>query len=503
MFEAIMTGLGQILTPTNILLVAFGVLIGMAIGSLPGLSTTMGVAILMPITFGMDVTSALCLLLGIYNGGMYGGSIAAIMMHIPGTPAAMMTAEDGYPMAQKGQAGRAVGISTISSFFGGIFSVFVLMALAPVISSFALSFGPPEYFVLAIFGLSAIIGVSKKDFFKSVFAGLLGLLIATVGLDPVTSTPRFTFGTPNLMTGVEFIPVMIGLFGMAEVFKQVDLVGMKREVQETVGKVLPSKEDIKKIVPVWIRGSIIGSFIGTLPGAGATIASFISYNSTKQVSKRPELFGTGIPEGIAAPESANNAVTGGALVPLLTLGIPGNAVTAILIGAFMIHNITPGPMLFQQRPELMYSIYGAMFFANFGLLVFGLLAARVAPKVLKTPPSILHPIVAVLCIVGSFSIRNSLFDVGLMLLMGIIGYLFGIFGFPVAPAVLGIVLGPIAEVNLRSSLLLSHGNPSILFSSPITLILWLATAIMLLLPFFNDWKEKRKQKNFKEQSLEA
>ena len=471
---AFIEALNVVLQPTSLLFVVLGVLGGIIIGGLPGLSATMGVAILVPMTYTLDPTSGIMLLLGIYIGAIYGGSVAAILLKIPGTPAAVVTSFDGYSMGQKGEAGRAIGIATCSSVVGGLISVLFLIFMAPIISSFALSFGGAEYFALALFGLTIIINVSGTNLAKGVIATLLGLMVAMVGIDDITSQSRFTFDSIYLITGISFIPIMVGLFGFSEVLHQLERIGKKVQVKQKIKNIVPKMKEIKDLAPVWLRGSIIGSFIGALPGAGAPVAAFVSYDIQKRLSKKKKEFGKGCSEGIAAPESANNATTGGALVPLMSLGIPGDAVTAILVGAFMIHNIRPGPTLFINNPEIVYSIFLALFFANIALLILGLAGARLYAKVLSVPIKVLLPTVVMLCIIGAYATNNTIFDVWIMMLFGVIGYFMIKVKIPITPMVLGIVLGPILEKNFREALKSSQGDYTVFFSS------WISASLIIL-----------------------
>ena len=476
-----------------LLLVIGGTIVGITVGALPGLTATMGVAILLPVTFYLTPEKGMMILLGIYVGGIYGGSIAAILMNIPGCPASIMTTLDGYPMTQKGEGGRAIGIATTASFVGGTFGVLALMFIAPILARFALSFGPPEYAMLAFFGLSAIVMVAAKSIVKGFIGVVLGLLMATVGMDPVVSVPRFTFGSIDLMTGINYIPVVIGLFGLAEVLGQI-LTRRKRDtVKQKLKRVIPTLPDLKKIFrnsfyPCWM-----GTFIGALPGAGATIAAIISYNRAVQTAKEPDRFGTGIPEGLIACETANNATIGGAMVPLLTLGIPGSAVTAVLLGAFMMHNIQPGPLLFIEHANLVYIIFVGLIVANVAMLVFGIAGAKVIPRVVNLPKDSLLPTIALLCIVGAFALNNSLFEVGIMVGSGIIGFLLREIGISAGPIILGLILGPIAESNFRGALELSAGNPLIFVTRPVSVVVFILTVGLFTYPFIRNTILKRKE----------
>ncbi|GAB6156149.1 tripartite tricarboxylate transporter permease [Desulfosporosinus burensis] len=475
----------SVLDPFALLLLASGVIMGIIFGAIPGLTATMGVALLIPLTFALEPSVGINMLIGIYCGGMFGGSIAAVLVNIPGTPAAMMTALDGYPMGQRGDAGKAIGYATIASFIGGIISAVILVVAAPPLAKIALEFGPAEYFAISVFGISIIASVSGKSIVKGLISGVLGLIVATVGMDYVTSTPRFTLGFTDLLSGFAFIPTMVGLFGIREFLMQIGTGKYKYQVQQNLGKVIPSFSELKKLLFIIFRGSFIGSFIGALPGAGGPIASYISYDISRKASKHPEKYGTGIPDGIVASESANNAVTGGALIPMLVLGIPGDGVTAVMMGAFMVHNLRPGPLLFQNQGALVYGIYIGLFIANILMLLFGLAGARYFAKILNIPMPVLLPIITVLAIIGAYAIRNNSFDIAVMLVFGVLGYLFSEFKIPVMPMVLGIVLGPLAETNLRSALLISKGSWLVFLQEPISLILLILSVIMAGYPLIS------------------
>jgi len=490
MNQDFLSALYMIFEPNILFLVIIGVIFGILIGSMPGLTATMAIAILTSFTFGMDSMNAITILLGVYGGGVYGGSISAILLHIPGTPSAIMTAQDGYPMSKKGMAGAAIGISTVSSFLGGLISVIILILASPLITKFSLKFSAPEYFALAVFGLSIIANISGKSLLKGFIAATLGILISTVGLDPLVGIERFTFNSLNLQTGLNFVAIMIGLFGLSEMLEQLRTIDNKQHVKQEIKNILPTKSILKRIYKVIFRSSLIGTFIGALPGAGGSIASFVAYNDAKQSSKNPEQFGTGIPEGIAAPESANNATVGGALMPLLTLGVPGDAITAILIGAFMIHNIQPGPMLFQTNANIIYSIYLITILANIILLIAGLSGAKLFAKVINIRINVLLPIILLLSMLGSFATNNSYFDILAMIFFGIVGFILIKLEVPIAPMVLGIVLGPMAETNFRTALVMSQNDFSIFFTRPIPLIFWSATLISLALPYLKSKKSR-------------
>lgn len=491
MLSNLFYGLAKVLRPDIFLLLLLGVWGGIAIGSLPGLTATMGVALLLPLTFGMEPEAGMLLLLGIYIGAIYGGSISAILLRTPGTPAAAATAFDGFEMAKRGEAGKALGISTTASFIGGFVSTLMLITISPILARIALKFSAPEYFALAVFGLSIISSISGKSPLKGIIVGVFGLLLATVGMDPMTSYPRFAFGNVNLLNGFSFIPVMIGLFGLAQALYNVEESEQGVVIQQKVEGVLSALSEVKRILGTAIRSAIIGTFIGIIPGGGADIAAFVSYNEAKRWSKNADKFGTGIPEGIAAPEAGNNGVTGGAMIPLLTLGIPGDAVTAILLGALMIQGLQPGPLLFKEHGDLVYTIFSGLLVGNVLMLISGLLGIRLFIKVLSVPKNVLTPIIFILCVVGSYAMNNSFFDVGVMLISGVIGYIFMKLDFPASPIILALILGPMAESNLRRSLIMSGGSYSIFFTRPISAVLLVLAVITFVTPLLRDLMKKK------------
>lgn len=493
--ENILYGFVNALKFTNIIAALLSVAIGIVVGSLPGLSAAMGVALLIPITFGMPAETALIVLAGVYCGAMYGGSISAILLHTPGTSSAAATAIDGYPMTLKGQAGKALATATIASFIGGILSSVALYTLSPPLASLALKFGPPEYFWLSIFGLTIIAGVSTKSMLKGLISGALGLVLSTIGMDPMLGIPRFTFGNNGLLQGLPFTATLIGLFSMSQVLlladkKIKDLKG-SREVKD---KVYLSKDEIKRITPVSLWSAIIGIVVGILPGAGGTIASFIGYNEAKRFTKNKEAFGTGIIEGVAGPEAANNAVTGGSLIPTLTLGIPGNSVTAILLGGLVIQGLKPGPDLFTIHGKTTYTFFAGFVVVNILILVLGLFAVRLFAKVSKVSDAVLIPIIFALSVIGSYAISNNMLDVWVMFIFGIVGYFVKKFNLNSAAIVLALILGPIGETGLRRTLIMHKGNYMALFGSTISWVLIGISVLSLMTPVIMSIIEKKKSK---------
>ena len=493
--ENILLGFANAFKFVNLVAAFLSVAVGIVIGSLPGLSAAMGVALLIPITFGMPAETALIALAGVYCGAMYGGSISAILLHTPGTSSAAATAIDGYQMTLKGQAGKALATATIASFIGGILSSVALYTLSPPLASLALKFGPAEYFWLSIFGLTIIAGVSAKSMLKGLISGALGLVLSTIGMDPMLGIPRFTFGNNGLLQGLPFTATLIGLFSMSQVLllaekKIKDLKG-SREVKD---KVYLSKDEIKRITPVSLWSAIIGIVVGILPGAGGTIASFIGYNEAKRFTKDKEAFGTGIIEGVAGPESANNAVTGGSLIPTLTLGIPGNSVTAILLGGLVIQGLKPGPDLFTIHGKTTYTFFAGFVIVNILMLILGLFAVRLFAKVSKVSDAVLIPLIFALSVIGSYSITNNMLDVWIMFIFGIIGYFVKKFNLNSAAIVLALILGPIGETGLRRTLIMHKGNYMALFGSTISWVLIGISVLSLMTPVIMSIIEKKKSK---------
>src|SRR5690625_2855622 len=490
--ELFIQGIENILHWQVILILFLGSAVGIAIGSLPGLTATMGVALIVPITFGMDAITGILLLIGVYFGAIYGGSISAILLRTPGTPAAAATALDGYELAKKGQAQKALTMAIVASAVGGTISVILLILLAPQLANFALRFSAPESFALAVFGLSIISSVSGKSLIKGLIAGLAGLLVATIGLDPIGGFARFTFDNTNLMNGVNFIPVMIGLFAAAQAFKMMEDVFTKDRIVQAFQKSRLKWVEFKQMIVTMVRSALIGTGIGMIPGAGADIAAFVAYNEAQRFSKNPEEFGKGKLEGVAAPEAANNGSTGGAMIPLLTLGIPGDAVTAVMLGALMVQGLRPGPLLFEQNADVVYTLFVGMFASLLIILCLGLLGIRLFIKVLLVPKEVMAPIILVLCVVGSYALGNNFFDVWVMFVSGIIGYLMLRYGFPASPVILALILGPIMESNMRRALVKSGGSFEVFFTRPISLTLLILAAITLFVPLIRSWYSRRR-----------
>ena len=481
--------ISSLLTVQNMFFMSVGVAAGTVIGALPGLTATMGVEILLPLTFGMDSITGMVMLLGIYCGGIYGGSITAILIKTPGTPASAATAIEGYPLAQAGRGGDALYTALFSSMIGGLFSCFALLFFAPLIAGAALKFGSPEYTALAFFGLTVISVATSKNAIKGLSMSAIGLLITMIGFDPIEGVTRFTFRSVSLRSGIALVPAMLGAFALTELFEKV------RKIHRPEGSVQVFKKRSitnKEILRHWqslIKGSVIGTFIGAVPGTGAAIASFLSYNEAKRASKNKEEFGNGSIDGIVASESANNGVTGATLIPLLTLGIPGDAVTAILLGALMMQGITPGPQLFTDGSFWVYSIMGSLILINLIMFFEGIFFCRFFVNVTRIPQKLLVSLLLVLCVVGSFAVNNSVADVWVMIVFGVLCYGLSKLDYPMTPLVISLVLGGLFETNLRQSLILSKGSFMIFFSRPIALVFLLISFAMLVLSIVKTIRE--------------
>ncbi len=485
---------------TTVSMIFLGALAGVIIGALPGLTVNMGIALLLPLTYSFQGMTGILLLLGVYCGAVYGGSITAILISTPGTPASAATVLDGYPMALKGEAGRALGLSTTGSLFGGLFSAVALVLIAPQLAKVATGFSAPEYFALAIFGISIITSVSSQSIIKGLIGGALGLAIATVGLDPMTSGPRFTFDSIYLMGGISFVPVLVGLFAFSQGMISMEedygerLKNQVREVKVKIERALPSWLDFKRVLPTYLRSSAIGTTIGVIPGIGGDIASFIAYNEAKRWSKHPEEFGHGSPEGVSAPEAGANAVSGGALVPLMTLGIPGDGATAIMMGAFMVQGLALGPQLFKEHPVEVNTIFIGLFVANIFMGLIGFAGVRMFSHIMRVPRRVLVPIVLLLCTIGSYSVNHDMTDVYVMMGAGVLGYILLKLDFSMSPIVIGIILGPMAETNLRRALMMSEGDPSIFATRPICAIFLGIALITLIFPIIGPAIKARRKK---------
>lgn len=474
-------GFSVALAPTNLLYALIGCVLGTLIGVLPGLGPAAGTAILIPVTFSLDPVGAIIMLAAIYYGAMYGGTITSILVNVPGEAASVITCLDGYQMAKQGRAGPALGIAAIGSFIGGTFATLALMVVSLPLANFALRFGPPEVFALLVVGLSLVTGLSGRSLLAALIMTAFGLMLAMIGMDPVRGAPRFTFGLPPLYDGVGFIPVVMGLFGVGEI-----LLSMEAPVLEIIKTkftdLLPKKEEWRVSGGAIGRGTVIGFFLGLIPGIGAIIPTFLAYVVEKKVSKHPEKFGTGVIEGVASPETANNSYANGAMVPLLTLGIPGSPTLAVLMGAFIIHGLTPGPFLFKERPDVVWGLIASLYLGNVILLVLNLPLVGFWAKLLEIRYQYLYPGILLFCILGAYSLNQSIFDVGVMIAFGVLGYVFRKIDWPLAPTVLALILGPMMERALRTSLEMSAGDLTILVTRPISLVLLIIAAVVLASP---------------------
>lgn len=483
----LMIGFSVALQPMNLFYCFLGVLIGTLVGVLPGLGPVAAMSLLLPATFHTTPVASIIMMAGIYYGAMYGGSTTSILVNIPGEAASVMTCLDGYQMARQGRAGPALGISAFGSFIAGTVGIIGMMLISPPLVNFALKFGPPEYFSLMILGLMILTFLTSASMVRALMMAAFGLIVGCIGLDNISGLARFAFNIPELLDGVGLVPVVMGLFGISEVMLNIELK-IKREVfTSEVKGLLPTLGDWRKSIWSITRGTVIGFFLGILPGGGAVIASFVSYAIEKKVSKHPEEFGKGAIEGVAAPEAANNAAAQGAFIPLLTLGIPSNVVMAMLLGALIIHGVTPGPLLLSDHPQLFWGVVASMYVGNAMLLALNLPLIGIWVQLLRVPYSILFPLIILFCLIGSYSINNSSVDVLIMLVFGVIGYLMKKLSLEAAPMVLAFVLGPMLETALRQSLIKSKGSFSIFFTRPISavcLILAIGLLIMPMLPWF-------------------
>lgn len=474
--------LQMVTDPSIVGLILAGTLGGVVVGALPGLSSSMAVALLLPFSLYLEPIPAIALLSALYCAGTFGGSITAILINAPGAPPAVATAFDGYPMALKGEAGRALGMAAFASTTGGIFSVMVLLFAAPLLARVAYSFGPPEYFALAVFGLSMLSSIGGDSPLKNLIGGCLGLLIATIGVDLTTGVERFTFDIPELYDGIDFIPVLIGLFAVTELLSQAQNLGRDMKRVGVSAYRLPSLSDFRRVKGTILRSCCIGTFVGVLPAEGSTMAAMIGYNEAKRWSKRPEEFGKGAIEGVAGPEAANNAATGGSMVPTLALGIPGSATAAVILGGLQVHGLRPGPYLFQEQPGLLYGIFFSMLLANVLFLFFGLAGAKMFARISLVSPTLLWPTVFVLCVVGAYGVEQAMVDVWVMLVAGLLGFALKRYGFGPAPIVMGLVLGGLVETSLAQSMILFDQEWTGFFDRPVALAFFVLAIGSILAP---------------------
>lgn len=495
MFDILLNGFAIVFQPSTFLLIFGGTVMGVIFGAMPGVSASMAVALALPFAYPLDGVVAIAFLVAVYCASITGGGVTAILFKIPGTPSNAPTTFDGFPMAQRGEAGKALGVSLVCSAIGGIVAALAMALISPQLSAVALKFGPSELFAVSFLGLSVLTCLDGGNVVKTVIAGLLGLWLACIGLDPMLGVPRFTWGNETLVSGVEMIPVMIGMFAVTEVLKNTNKRSKIDNSENTsVKTVLPKWAEWWSIKWVIIRSSIIGTVVGILPGAGATIASFLCYTTENKLSKHPEKFGTGIIDGIAASECANNAATGGSMVPLLSLGIPGGNAAAIMMSALVMKGVQVGPLLLKTQPDYLSSVFASMMLTNILMVVISMGVAKVFAKILAIPYDVLGPTIIMLAVIGSYALKNGVGDVILMVIAGIIGYLFSKLGFSSAALVLGLVLGQMCESNLRRAVTVANGNFLEVFSKPITAVVMVACIIMLVFPVIKPLLSKKKAK---------
>jgi putative tricarboxylic transport membrane protein len=476
-------GFGAALAPLNLLLGLLGVIMGTAIGVLPGIGPALTISLLLPLTFGMDPVGAFILFGGIYYGAMYGGSTTSILVRMPGEASSVMTALDGYAMTRQGRGGAALATAAIGSFVAGTFATAMLMLMAPALVEVALEFGPTEYFALMVLALTALGGMAGRAPAKGAFATFLGLAIGTIGIDIQTGQARFTFGIPGLLGGLNVVIVTVGLFAVGEVFWHAAQPRTASEAPAPLGgSVRLTREDWRRSIPAWCRGTVIGFFTGVLPGAGATVASFLSYAAERRISKTPDAFGRGTIEGVAGPEAANNASAGGSLVPLLALGIPGSGTTAVMLAAFQMYGLQPGPLLFSQQSGLIWGLIASLYVSNVLLLVLNLPLIRVWLRLLQVPRSLLFAAVLVFATLGVYSLNNNLFDVVVVYVLGVMAFFMRRHGLPLAPTVLGVVLGPLLEQHFRRAMAISGGDPTVFLTRPVSAVILALTVAVLVVP---------------------
>jgi putative tricarboxylic transport membrane protein len=477
------TGFGVALSPANLLAGFTGVILGTAVGVLPGIGPAVGISLLLPMTFGLDPATAFIMFGGIYYGSMYGGSTTSILVNTPGDASAAVTTIDGTQMARRGRAGAALTTAAIGSFVAGTFGTAMLMLAAPALVEISLRFGPPEYFALMLLALTAVSALAGRSRAHAAASLFIGLLIGTVGIDLQTGVARFTFGRPELLGGIDVVLAAVGLFAIGEVlWTAATATAEDAPRPAVVGRLMMTAEEWRRSIPAWIRGTLIGFGVGLLPGAGGTTATFMSYSLERSRSKHPEEFGHGAIEGVAGPEAANNASAAGAMVPLLGLGLPGSGTTAIMLAAFQLYGLTPGPLLFDQKPELVWGLIASLYIGNVLLLALNLPLVGVWVKLLQVPPPILAGVIVLFATLGAYSINGSIGDVAIAVALGVLAFLLRHFGFPLPPILLGLVIGPLLEQELRRSLAISGGNASIFFTRPIATTIVCATALISLLP---------------------
>jgi putative tricarboxylic transport membrane protein len=482
----VLDGFAVVLEPTNLLYCLIGVVVGMLVGVLPGLGPAATIAILLPITIGIEPVTAIIMLAGIFYGAQYGGTITSVLLKLPGEASSVVTVFDGHALARQGKAGTALGIAAIGSFVGGTISIVALSFLAPVVASFALDFGPPEYTALALLGILLVSTISSGSRLKALVAATIGLLLATVGRDAFTGGERFTFGSLNLADGLDFVPIAMGLFGLGEILYNLEERHSAAQAPTKVANVWPSRRDLRQSSGAIGRGSVLGFVLGILPGGGATLASLSAYAVEKRRSKTPERFGNGAVEGVAGPETANNAAATSSFIPLLTLGIPANATMAVIFGALLVLGVSPGPQLVTQEPELFWGVINSMYIGNILLLIMSIPLVGLFVKILRVRPAILAPITVLITLIGVYTVNNSVFDIVLVIVFGVLGYLMKKIGFDPGPLLLAFVLGTLLEDSLRRSLLIFDGNPTEFLTRPISGTLLAVFLLVALLPLIRS-----------------
>lgn len=478
--DGVIEGFQVALSLENLLFVFLGVAVGMMVGILPGLGPAPTVALLLPITFGMQGPSAIILLAGVYYGAMYGGTITSVLLRIPGEAASVVSTIDGHALARQGKAGKALGLAAIGSFVGGLIATVCLILFSPTLAAFALSFGSPEYAVLALLGLVLVAYTSSGTMVKSLIAVGIGLVIATLGQDPVTGSSRWTFGQVDLLSGIDIVAVIMGLFGLSELLNNIHETRTSRNMITNIGRVLPTRKDLRANAGAIGRGSVIGTALGLVPGGGGVLGSLVSYGVERRITKQPELFGKGAAQAVSGPETANNAASISTFIPLLTLGFPPNGVLAVIFGALLIQGVTPGPTLITEHPDIFWGVVASMLIGNVILLVMNIPLLPLFVKIAQIPAAVMATITVAILVIGAYSINGSVFDVGVMVVSGILGFLLRRVGIPPAPIVLAFILGPIFETNFRRSLVLSDGSPAIFASSPVTVVLLMMLAAVLI-----------------------
>lgn len=489
--HGLLQGFALVLQPQQLFFIFIGCFLGTLVGILPGIGPVGAISILLPVTFQMTPEAAIIMLAGVYYGVMYGGSTTSILINVPGETASVVTCLDGYEMARQGRAGPALSIAAFGSFIAGTLGVIGLQLIATPLANIALEFGPPEYFAIILVGFTFIIYLTSGSVLKSGIMACLGLILSNIGLDPITAEQRMTFGILNLFEGLGIAPLAMGLFGVAEVFINMERLQMGERIKIKMRALIPSRRDWLRARWAMLRGTLIGFAMGVLPGGGPVLSTFIAYGVEKRIAKNPDRFGKGAIEGVAAPESANNAAASTSFIPLMTLGIPPNVVLAVLFGAFLIHGVTPGPLMLQENPDIFWGIIASMYIGNIMLLVLNLPLIPLWVQVLRVPGKVLYPLILLFCVIGAYGINNSIFDVYVMIFFGAAGYFFRKFSYEGAPLILAFVLGPLFEVNLRRSLLISEGSFAIFFTRPIALGAILLSAALILWSFYKFLKKSK------------